>query len=71
VNSRRFRIVLIIAKYNYKANTICRQDRAIVLLLGCVQRVLFPQVNAATARVLTAEGCEVVVPGRAARAPDN
>jgi len=27
-----------------------------------VQRVLFPQVNAATARVLSAEGCEVVVP---------
>jgi len=32
------------------------------LLLGCVQRVLFPEVNAATARVLTAEGCEVVIP---------
>ncbi|MGA8480448.1 MAG: glycolate oxidase subunit GlcF [Chthoniobacterales bacterium] len=32
------------------------------LLLGCVQRVLFPQVNAATARVLAAEGCEVVAP---------
>jgi glycolate oxidase iron-sulfur subunit len=36
--------------------------RRVGLLLGCVQRVLFPQVNAATARVLTAEGCEVVVP---------
>jgi glycolate oxidase iron-sulfur subunit len=33
------------------------------LLLGCVQRVFFPQVNAATARVLAAEGCEVVAPG--------
>jgi len=32
------------------------------LLLGCVQREFFPQVNAATARVLTAEGCEVVAP---------
>ena len=32
------------------------------LLLGCVQRVFFPQVNAATARVLAAEGCEVAVP---------
>jgi len=32
------------------------------LLLGCVQRVLFPEVNAATARVLAAEGCEVVIP---------
>jgi glycolate oxidase iron-sulfur subunit len=32
------------------------------LLLGCVQRVLFPEVNAATARVLAAEGCEVIIP---------
>ncbi len=32
------------------------------LLLGCVQRVVFGNVNAATARVLAAEGCEVVAP---------
>jgi glycolate oxidase iron-sulfur subunit len=32
------------------------------LLLGCVQSVFFPEVNAATARVLAAEGCEVVIP---------
>jgi glycolate oxidase iron-sulfur subunit len=32
------------------------------LLLGCVQRVFFDQVNAATARALVAEGCEVVMP---------
>jgi glycolate oxidase iron-sulfur subunit len=32
------------------------------LLLGCVQRVVFGDVNAATARVLAAEGCEVIVP---------
>ena len=32
------------------------------LLLGCVQRVVFGDVNAATARVLAAEGCEVVAP---------
>ena len=32
------------------------------LLLGCVQRVFFGDVNAATARVLAAEGCDVVVP---------
>src|SRR5258708_31947966 len=38
------------------------QRRRVGLLLGCVQRVLFPQVNAATARVLAAEGCEVVAP---------
>ncbi|HUL35103.1 MAG TPA: glycolate oxidase subunit GlcF [Candidatus Eisenbacteria bacterium] len=32
------------------------------LLLGCVQRTFFSPVNAATARVLAAEGCEVVAP---------
>lgn len=32
------------------------------LLLGCVQQVFFADVNQATARVLVAEGCEVVVP---------
>jgi glycolate oxidase iron-sulfur subunit len=36
--------------------------RRVGLFLGCVQRVFFPQVNAATARVLAAEGCEVLVP---------
>lgn len=32
------------------------------LLTGCVQRVLFGDVNAATARVLAACGCEVIAP---------
>lgn len=32
------------------------------LLLGCVQREFFPRVNTATARVLAAEGFEVVAP---------
>jgi glycolate oxidase iron-sulfur subunit len=32
------------------------------VLLGCVQRVFFADVNAATVRVLAAEGCDVVVP---------
>jgi glycolate oxidase iron-sulfur subunit len=32
------------------------------LLLGCVQRVFFGSVNQATARVLAAEGCDVVIP---------
>src|SRR5579875_1758797 len=32
------------------------------LLLGCVQRTFFPQVNAATVRVLAAEGCAVLAP---------
>jgi glycolate dehydrogenase iron-sulfur subunit len=33
------------------------------LLTGCVQRVFFGHVNAATVRVLAAEGCEVMAPG--------
>jgi len=32
------------------------------MLTGCVQSVFFPQVNAATARVLAAEGCDVIIP---------
>jgi glycolate oxidase iron-sulfur subunit len=36
--------------------------RRVGLLLGCVQREFFSEVNAATARVLAAEGCEVVAP---------
>ena len=33
------------------------------LLAGCVQRVFFGRVNAAAARVLAGDGCDVVVPG--------
>jgi glycolate oxidase iron-sulfur subunit len=36
--------------------------KRVALLLGCVQRVFFGSVNEATARVLAAEGCEVIVP---------
>ena len=43
--------------------TAAGQRRAVVgLLTGCVQGAFFPGVNAATARVLQAEGCDVVVP---------
>ena len=38
--------------------------RTVGLLTGCVQGTFFPDVNAATVRVLAAEGCEVVVPKR-------
>ncbi len=38
------------------------QRKRVGLLLGCVQRVFFSSVNDATARVLAAEGCEVVIP---------
>jgi glycolate oxidase iron-sulfur subunit len=36
--------------------------RRVALLTGCVQDVFFHPVNAATVRVLAAEGCEVLVP---------
>lgn len=37
--------------------------RAVIgMLTGCVQSAFFPDVNAATARVLAAEGCDVIVP---------
>ncbi len=32
------------------------------MILGCVQRLFFSPVNEATARVLTANGCEVLIP---------
>jgi glycolate oxidase iron-sulfur subunit len=46
------------------ARTAARGERrrTVGLLLGCVQRVFFSEVNAATARVLSAEGCDVVAP---------
>jgi glycolate oxidase iron-sulfur subunit len=36
--------------------------RRVAVLSGCIQEVFFSHVNAATIRVLRAEGCEVVVP---------
>ena len=36
--------------------------RRVGMLTGCVQSVFFPHVNEATARVLAAEGCEVIIP---------
>jgi len=39
------------------------ERRAVVgMLTGCVQGAFFPGVNSATARVLSAEGCDVVIP---------
>jgi glycolate oxidase iron-sulfur subunit len=38
------------------------QRRRVGFIKGCVQRVFFSDVNAATVRVLAAEGCEVVAP---------
>ena len=36
--------------------------RRVGMLAGCVQQVFFQHVNEATIRVLSAEGCEVVIP---------
>jgi glycolate dehydrogenase iron-sulfur subunit len=46
------------------ARTAAQGERRarVALVAGCVQRTFFPGVNAATIRVLAAEGCEVIIP---------
>ncbi|ACY98812.1 MULTISPECIES: heterodisulfide reductase-related iron-sulfur binding cluster [Thermomonospora] len=39
-----------------------RHRATVGMLTGCVQSEFFPEVNAATARVLALEGCDVVIP---------
>jgi glycolate oxidase iron-sulfur subunit len=41
-----------------------KQRYRVGMILGCVQRLFFAPVNEATVRVLTANGCEVVIPTR-------
>jgi len=41
-----------------------RQSFRVILLTGCVQQVLRPQINTATIRFLNRHGCEVIVPPR-------
>jgi glycolate oxidase iron-sulfur subunit len=45
-----------------EVRAIGARRRRVGLLLGCVQRVFFGHVNDATVRVLSAEGCDVVMP---------
>ena len=45
----------------YPAKTETARKR-VAMVAGCVQRVFFPNVNDATINVLTAEGCDVLVP---------
>ncbi len=45
-----------------RVRAVGRRRAVVGMLTGCVQDVLFPDVNAATARVLAAEGFEVVIP---------
>jgi glycolate oxidase iron-sulfur subunit len=51
-------------KASLPEHTPARGERRarVALVAGCVQRVFFPKVNEATVRVLSAEGCEVMVP---------
>jgi glycolate oxidase iron-sulfur subunit len=41
---------------------ISKPRRRVGMLSGCVQQVFFQHVNEATARVLAAEGCEIIIP---------
>jgi glycolate oxidase iron-sulfur subunit len=61
--SRRARAA---ARFPERVAASGRQRGRVGLLLGCVQRVFYPEVHDATIRTLAAEGFEVLVP----RAPD-
>jgi glycolate oxidase iron-sulfur subunit len=39
-----------------------RRRYRVALLTGCVQSVLFPEINSATVSVLSQNGCEVIIP---------
>jgi glycolate oxidase iron-sulfur subunit len=45
-----------------RVEPVAAPRRRVGMLTGCVQQVFFQHVNEATARVLAAEGCEVVIP---------
>ena len=45
-----------------QVSPLSERRRRVGMLSGCVQQVFFQHVNQATARVLAAEGCEVIIP---------
>ena len=49
-------------KYPYTIANKTEKRYRVGIILGCVQRLFFDSVNEATVRVLTANGCEVVIP---------
>ena len=53
---------LAFARQSTMVRPVATPQRRVGMLSGCVQQVFFPHVNAATARVLAAEGCEVIIP---------
>jgi glycolate oxidase iron-sulfur subunit len=60
VNSARTAGTSYAADGTADAGTTAR--RTVGMVTGCVQQVFFAQVNEATVRVLTAEGCDVLAP---------
>ena len=53
----------LFAKVPERTAAVGARRMTVGLLTGCVQRIAFPQVNDATVRVLSAEGCDVIAPG--------
>ena len=49
-------------KYPYNIPAQGKRRYKVGMILGCVQRLFFDPVNEATVRVLTANGCEVIIP---------
>src|SRR5207247_1499205 len=52
----------LIARVPARTPAIGVQRMSVGLLAGCVQRLVFPNVNTATINVLSAEGCDVLAP---------
>jgi len=52
----------LVARVPERTPAVGERRMTVGLLTGCVQRVVFPQVNTATVNVLAAEGCDVVAP---------
>jgi len=52
----------LIARVPARTPAIGVRRMSVGLLAGCVQRLVFPNVNAATVNVLSAEGCDVLAP---------
>jgi glycolate oxidase iron-sulfur subunit len=52
----------LVARTPERTAAVGERRLTVGLLTGCVQRIVFPQVNEATVNVLSAEGCDVVAP---------
>ncbi|HIK37658.1 MAG TPA: (Fe-S)-binding protein [Geminocystis sp. M7585_C2015_104] len=58
----RIRLSSLYRKYPYIIPAQGEKRYRVGVILGCVQRLFFSNVNEATIRVLAANGCEVVIP---------